>query len=112
MDGSASDGSATDGSAAGSRAADGSVADSRAGAAFALTRGGMGWAGPGRHDSRVRGRQGRADGVGQEESDCTRIVGGRNGLTGIMALFECVEAEQIVWDRRRAAVNGDLTAAS
>ena len=64
--------------------------------------------GPGRHDGRVQERQGRADGVGQEEVGCTRIVGGRNGLAGITALLEGDKASQTVWDGRRAAANGDL----
>ena len=61
--------------------------------------------GPGRHDGRVQGRQGRA---GQEEGGCTRIVGGRNGLAGITALLEGDKASQTVWGGRRAAENGDL----
>ena len=55
-------------------------------------------AGPGRHDGRVRGRQGRADGVGQGEG--VRHGGWGRGRMGMTAVFEGVRS---VLPRQRSA---------
>ena len=71
----------------------------------------LGGEGPGGHDGRVRGRQGRADGVGQGEGGrvCVTEGGGGapegggvgQGRAGMTAVFKGVRAAPTAWDRRR-----------